>query len=77
MEEFFRSLVGLGGHVMRVGIDTGGTFTDLVAIDQDGDEILVAKRPSTPRVPHEGVFDALEASGIGPEGISTSSSGQP
>ena len=70
MEEFFRSLVGLGGHVMRVGIDTGGTFTDLVAIDQDGDEILVAKRPSTPRVPHEGVFDALEASGIGPEGIS-------
>ena len=55
---------------MRVGIDTGGTFTDLVGIDQDGDEILVAKRPSTPRVPHKGVFDVLQGSGIGPEAIS-------
>ena len=30
----------------RIGIDTGGTFTDLVAIN--GSDMRVAKVPSTP-----------------------------
>ncbi len=47
---------------MRVGIEVGGTFTDLVAIGPDG--IRVAKVPSVPRAPDEGAFDALTASGI-------------
>jgi N-methylhydantoinase A len=47
---------------MRVGIEVGGTFTDLVAIGRDG--IIVTKVPSVPSAPDEGAFDALIASGI-------------
>ncbi len=47
---------------MRVGIEVGGTFTDLVAIGPDG--IHVTKVPSVPRAPDEGAFNALVASGI-------------
>ncbi len=34
----------------NVGVDTGGTFTDLVAIDEEG-TVEVAKCPSRPKVP--------------------------
>lgn len=47
---------------MRVGIEVGGTFTDLVAIGPDG--IVVTKVPSVPRAPDEGAFNALIASGL-------------
>jgi N-methylhydantoinase A len=47
---------------MRVGIEVGGTFTDLVAIGPGG--ICITKVPSVPRAPEEGAFDALRASGI-------------
>jgi N-methylhydantoinase A len=47
---------------MRVGIEVGGTFTDLVAIGPGG--IHVTKVPSVPRAPDEGAFNALIASGI-------------
>ena len=47
---------------MRVGVEVGGTFTDLIAID--GDEVRVTKVPSVPRSPEEGVFAALTAAGI-------------
>ena len=40
---------------MRVGVEVGGTFTDLVAIE-DG-ELRVAKVPSTPRSPDVGALD--------------------
>ena len=46
-----------------IGTDTGGTFTDLVAIDDDG-QIRVAKAPSTPPNFEQGVVSALEESGI-------------
>lgn len=46
----------------RVGIEVGGTFTDLVAIGPDG--ISVTKVPSVPHAPDEGAFNALLASGI-------------
>ena len=45
---------------MRVGADTGGTFTDLVAPDG-----RVAKVLSTPTEPGEGVRAGLEALGGG------------
>jgi N-methylhydantoinase A len=47
---------------MRVGIEVGGTFMDLVAID--GGRVAVLKLPSTPRSPDIGAFDALAESGI-------------
>ena len=42
----------------RIGIDVGGTFTDLVAIDPGGITTL-AKVPSTPEDPSLGVLDGL------------------
>ena len=42
----------------RIGIDVGGTFTDLVAVDPAGRATL-AKTASTPRDPSIGVMDAL------------------
>jgi N-methylhydantoinase A len=49
---------------MRVGIEVGGTFTDLVAID--GDDVTVVKVPSTPHSPDIGAYAALRESGIAP-----------
>jgi N-methylhydantoinase A len=42
----------------RIGIDVGGTFTDLVAVDEAG-RVTVAKVASTPRDPSEGLIDGL------------------
>src|SRR5271170_7113040 len=42
----------------RIGIDVGGTFTDLVAVDERG-EVIVAKAASTPSDPSLGVLDGL------------------
>lgn len=42
-----------------VGVDVGGTFTDLVAIDEEG-HTTVIKSPSTPANPGIGVLTAIE-----------------
>ena len=42
----------------RIGIDVGGTFTDLVAIDSRGNT-MIAKSPSTPKDPSDGVMAGL------------------
>ncbi|WP_416896674.1 MAG: hydantoinase/oxoprolinase family protein [Minwuia sp.] len=47
----------------RVGVEVGGTFTDLVAIGPDG-SLQVAKVPSTPSRPDEGALNAIEAAGL-------------
>ena len=44
--------------MLRIGIDVGGTFTDLVAIDESGRATL-AKAASTPADPSIGVIDGL------------------
>lgn len=46
----------------QVGIDTGGTFTDLVAVR--GGEQRIAKVPSTPSAFDQGVLDSIAAAGI-------------
>jgi N-methylhydantoinase A len=50
---------------IRVGIDTGGTFTDLVAVDDDGRSFLT-KVPSTPDEPVAAVEAVLAGAGIDP-----------
>ncbi len=47
---------------MRVGVEVGGTFTDLVAIE--GDQVRVAKVPSVPARPDEGAMASLAAGEI-------------
>ncbi|MEX1143161.1 MAG: hydantoinase/oxoprolinase family protein [Thermoleophilaceae bacterium] len=42
---------------MRLAVDTGGTFTDLVV--SDGSALRLYKAPTTPENPPDGVFDAL------------------
>ena len=42
----------------RVGIDVGGTFTDLAAADARG-RVVIAKSASTPRDPSEGLIEGL------------------
>ncbi|MEM7404366.1 MAG: hydantoinase/oxoprolinase family protein [Pseudomonadota bacterium] len=44
-----------------VGIDVGGTFTDVVVYDHQDGLVRSAKRPTTPAEPELGVFEALEA----------------
>ena len=48
----------------RIGVDTGGTFTDLVALDEESGELHLAKQPSTPDNPSRAVFNVLSRSGI-------------
>lgn len=47
----------------RIGVDIGGTFTDLVLAGPNG--IHVAKVPSVPADPAQGVMDALEKAAAG------------
>jgi len=49
---------------MRVGVDVGGTFTDLIAALPDG-TIRIQKVASTPRDPSLGLFRAVDALGKG------------
>ncbi|MFD0736618.1 hydantoinase/oxoprolinase family protein [Planotetraspora mira] len=44
-----------------IGVDVGGTFTDLVLHDAATGEIRVAKQPTTPSAPELGVLAAVDA----------------
>ncbi|MCP5153558.1 MAG: hydantoinase/oxoprolinase family protein [Ectothiorhodospiraceae bacterium] len=54
---------------LRIGVDIGGTFTDIVLLDDDG-RVLTRKVPSTPDDYARGIVDGLAAlfaaSGVGP-----------
>ena len=46
---------------MRVAaVDVGGTFTDVVYLDESG-RLRLSKVPTTPREPERGVIDGLKA----------------
>src|SRR5712671_5982780 len=56
----------------RLGVDVGGTHTDLVLLDSDTGELLVEKVASTPKNPAFGVLDGIArfvARGIDPRDI--------
>ncbi|MEE8246604.1 MAG: hydantoinase/oxoprolinase family protein, partial [Alphaproteobacteria bacterium] len=54
-----------------VGIDVGGTFTDLMMMDEGGGEIRVAKVLSTPDNQAYGVLAALEEVGAALDAVTT------
>jgi N-methylhydantoinase A len=53
--------------VRQLCVDVGGTFTDLLVLDEDG-ELTQFKAPTTPSDPTEGFFNAIDkAAGAGGE----------
>ncbi|MCY7301776.1 MAG: hydantoinase/oxoprolinase family protein [Thermoleophilia bacterium] len=55
---------------ITVGIDTGGTFTDLVAVDEATGRWHVAKVPSNPENPVSAIDASLHAAGFDPADVS-------
>src|SRR5258708_313502 len=56
----------------RLGVDVGGTHTDLVLLNVASGEFMVEKVSSTPRNPALGVLNGIErfvARGVAPEAI--------
>jgi N-methylhydantoinase A len=47
--------------MLWIGVDVGGTFTDLVTLDDETGQIRVAKRPSTPARLDEAVLEVIDA----------------
>ena len=45
---------------LRIGVDVGGTFTDLVAFDAAAGTLAIVKIPSTPPDFHQAVIEATE-----------------
>jgi N-methylhydantoinase A len=54
---------------LRVAVDIGGTFTDLVAYDEESHDLITVKTPSTPPAFIGGVLDAFTRAGIGPDDV--------
>ncbi len=54
----------------RLGVDVGGTFTDLIYVDDEAGRILVHKVPTTPADPSQGTVQGLRETaalaGVGP-----------
>ncbi len=47
-------------RTIRIGIDTGGTFTDVVAFDEASGEVVTTKTPSTPANPADGFLAGID-----------------
>jgi len=57
----------------RLGVDVGGTFTDLIYVDDEAGEILVHKVPTTPDDPSQGTVQGIreltEQAGASPSSL--------
>jgi N-methylhydantoinase A len=49
-----------GSGTLRLGVDVGGTFTDLLLLDEGRGRIFTAKVPSTPKDSSIGVLNGIE-----------------
>ena len=49
---------------LRIGVDIGGTFTDLVALDEATGAVVTTKALSTPRELLEGVLRCVDQAGV-------------
>ena len=47
------------GELAVLGVDVGGTFTDVCVFDEDGHDVRVTKVPSTPDDPMRAVLDGV------------------
>ncbi|MFQ5915447.1 MAG: hydantoinase/oxoprolinase family protein [Nitrospinota bacterium] len=45
--------------LVRIGVDVGGTFTDVVVVRESTGEVISLKVPTTPANPLEGIFQGL------------------
>src|SRR3990172_4556141 len=57
----------------RIGVDVGGTFTDVALYDEAGGTVAVHKVPSVPQDPSQGILAGiaaiLEARGVPPAAV--------
>ena len=56
----------------RVTVDTGGTFSDFVCLDEDTGATSITKLPATPDDPSRAILDGIEtlrSGGVRPEDI--------
>src|SRR6266404_2523116 len=53
--------------MLWLGIDVGGTFTDLVLFDLAARELKVLKTPSTPKNQADGILAGIDRLGLTPE----------
>ena len=44
----------------RIGVDIGGTFTDFICYDEDGDKVIIDKIPTTPETPEKAVVEVIQ-----------------
>src|ERR1700738_1057919 len=54
---------------LRIAVDIGGTFTDLIAFDEHSKRIMHPKSPTTPRDPVEGLIDCIRKADLDPRSI--------
>src|ERR1700688_2978813 len=56
---------------LRIAVDIGGTFTDLIAFDERSQRIQHAKSLTTPRDPVGGIIDCIHKAGLDAKSIDT------
>jgi hypothetical protein len=54
---------------LRIAVDIGGTFTDLISFDERSGHIQHAKTLTTPRDPVEGILDCIRKAALDPKSI--------